>query len=131
MGEIGKLLHFSSALTLFLYSTSFEGECLLQINVRRNSAEFWNCTVETLERLCSSRKPLDDGNVLRRQAACVQPFAAFPDSSMARHKDQSLLLVFRYSWDFQFGKQLLIEFGIHHDLVDDYFFRRNGSIPET
>lgn len=40
MGEIGKLLHFSSALTLFFYSTSFEGEYLLQINVRRNSAEF-------------------------------------------------------------------------------------------
>ncbi len=37
-GEIRKFLHYyASALTL--YSTSFEGDCLLQINVRRNSAE--------------------------------------------------------------------------------------------
>src|SRR5579864_69549 len=42
---------------------------------------------------------------------------------------QSVLLAFGCGGELQFREQFFIELGIHYDLIDSYFFRRNRSIP--
>src|SRR6516164_8903901 len=58
---------------------------------------------------------------------CPRGYLFAPEMSQS----QSLLLAFRESRGFHFREQLFIKLRIHHDLIDDYSFRRDGSIPET